>query len=207
MKYANLIMIYNTFIQRNRTKASRLEKSKAERKGKMSFPTCHHSLSQTPAVVLCLSVSLVNSPLATSFSQFWCSDLSSCSCGLHEKGTGKWCVLTNCQAKTEGPTNHIYQVRRSKGFLKVFIKYLSPLTLNISPPLPIIPFLYNFTTIPQVIHYYCNFKTISRHFLYAMMCILNIKLIALKIVQWNDLLVLVIPSRNLQDFAADLHKF
>lgn len=40
-----------------------------------------------------------------------------------------------------------------------------------------------------------------------MMCILNIKLIALKIVQWNDLLVLVIPSRNLQDFAADLHKF
>lgn len=38
LKYANLIMIYNTFIQRNRTKANRLEKSKVERKGKMSFP-------------------------------------------------------------------------------------------------------------------------------------------------------------------------
>lgn len=132
-------MIYNTFIQRNRTKASRLEKSKAERKGKMSFPTCHHSLSQTPAVVLCLSVSLVNSPLATSFSQFWCSDLSSCSCGLHEKGTGKWCALTNCQAKTEGPVNHIYQIRRSKGFLGYLSSIYPP---HPSPP-PIITFLYN----------------------------------------------------------------
>lgn len=79
--------------------------------------SCHHSLSQTPAVVLCLSVSLVNSPLVTSFSRFWCSDLSSCSCGLHEKGTGKWCVLTNCQARTEGPSQcqsllHYYSTAR-----------------------------------------------------------------------------------------------
>lgn len=40
-----------------------------------------------------------------------------------------------------------------------------------------------------------------------MMCILDIQFVVLEIVQWNDWLVLVIPSRNLQDFAADLHKF
>lgn len=100
---------------------------KLRERGRWVFPTCHHSLSQTPAVVLCLSVSLVNSPLATSFSRFWCSDLSSCSCGLHEKGTGKWCVLTNCQARIEGPANHIYQVRRRKWFLKYIYQVFIPL--------------------------------------------------------------------------------
>lgn len=40
-----------------------------------------------------------------------------------------------------------------------------------------------------------------------MMCILDIQHAALKTVQWNDWLVQVNPSRKLQDFAADLHKF
>lgn len=127
---------------------------KLRERGRWVFPTCHHSLSQTPAVVLCLSVSLVNSPLATSFSRFWCSDLSSCSCGLHEKGTGKWCVLTNCQARIEGPANHIYQVRRSKWFLKymcIFIRFLSPFTLN---PLPFnhhLPWLFYYNALKHTL--------------------------------------------------------
>lgn len=71
--------------------------------------TCHRSWSQTLAVVLCSSVSLVNSLLLTSFAQYVYSDSSSCFCEQHGKGTVKWRAQTNFLAGTEEPVR-IYQI-------------------------------------------------------------------------------------------------